>query len=402
MAMGTNAGARAGSGEPQMIEDEEGRAVDFTFSVAVIGSHSACQKQLVSMECGDSGIGSATNVRKEADTSIVIKSRIYSFPNYVCRVDYWVSTFNPRTFARAARCLSGAAATMFVFNVDDRESFDIIRNWLSEMDRDAPSLGKDFPLPKRYHVAMPTYFRTPRVLIGHVIEDGVEPGKVGKEMDGGASAQSKGWFARPVVEEIANQKAGMARSTTVHHKREVTVEEACRLANENGLEYSEVRSDDSDARRRVFLDLVRTIFKNIPSITNPLLRQRNIGTPATALATSTTPSTPAPPKIPGAYPPENPAASSSPTTSPAMSPQPSSRHIQPHNVHTSQLIRARNMRPLNMAHFDDPTLAMMVRLRIHPARPLALRDRIRYAMRVAEENANIKGRGATSDVVDWI
>ncbi|KAI8802905.1 ALG6, ALG8 glycosyltransferase family-domain-containing protein [Cladochytrium replicatum] len=196
-----------------MIEDEEVRAVDFRFSVAVIGSHSACQKQPVSMECGDSRIGSATNVREEGDT---LSSRVIYIPFPTMSVVWTIGSdhaelvtflrqqvpiqgqnFQSSRICSSARCLSGAAATMFVFNVDDRESFDIIRIWLSEFDLDAPSLGKDFPLPKRYHVAMPTYFRTPRVLIGHVIEDGVEPGKAGKEMDGGASAQSKDGFNTP-------------------------------------------------------------------------------------------------------------------------------------------------------------------------------------------------------------
>jgi small GTP-binding protein len=183
----------------------EDGAYHFSFKVAI---------------CGDTGVGKTTLLEGEkaqsyarttGDTTVGINFRVkfYEVDGRTYRVQFWDCPGAERYMKLTSRYCAGAAGAIFVFDVNNRATFDHISDWVRQVEKNGPIL---------------------KVLVGNKVDD---------------NSRGSG--------------------------REVTSQEAEAFADKNGLDYFETSALTGLRVNHVFQGIFTQIVESMPNPPEPSL-----------------------------------------------------------------------------------------------------------------------------------
>lgn len=114
------------------MSGKEADADDFSFSfkVVVLGDSSSGTSALLE---GEGATPHGTDV--DASGGLGFSVKMYEREGTTYRVQYWVCPGADRYVKMTSRLTAGAAGAIFVFNVNDRFSFDRLGYWVTEVER---------------------------------------------------------------------------------------------------------------------------------------------------------------------------------------------------------------------------------------------------------------------------
>mmetsp|Transcript_9884 Transcript_9884/g.17213 ORF Transcript_9884/g.17213 Transcript_9884/m.17213 type:complete len:179 (-) Transcript_9884:1195-1731(-) len=118
------------------MEDETN--YHYFVKVAVVGESNVGKSTLVLRHVGTEADVSklhAPKIESHDNVGIVFKPKIYARNNKVFRVEYWDCPGSSKWRHLTAKLAAGLPAAIFVFDVNDRETFESIRTWIPAVCR---------------------------------------------------------------------------------------------------------------------------------------------------------------------------------------------------------------------------------------------------------------------------
>lgn len=236
--------------EASKHEKDRSEASDFQFSVSVVGDASSYKSKIIDSECG--GIKRSHHMTGKIP-DIDFKRNTYTFKgksrNLECDVDYWISNSSSNNLAMTAKLMARSAATIYVFNVEDVESFENISQWIQIIKSQAPeSLDSSFKrqgliLAENFKLGMPDQ-----------PENQKAPAEKSEDLEDKDDLDSAEELDTPKRERLVSEEKGLE------------------LAQKHGLLYYECSSDNPDTFKKLFKSLAHLIiepFLDLDKRTNP-------------------------------------------------------------------------------------------------------------------------------------
>ena len=190
---------------------DESESFHFSFKVAIVGDSGVGKSTLLEGEGTADGGGAAGGFQQRpVDSSVGLNFRVklYEVGGRVYRVQFWDCPGAERYMKLTSRYCAGAAGAIFVFDVNDRATFDSLEGWVGEVEKNNTVL---------------------KVLVGNKVEDG-------------------------------NQSA-----------REVTTAQAEAFADKHGMDYFETNALAGTRCDAVFRDIFTQVVENVPNPPEPSL-----------------------------------------------------------------------------------------------------------------------------------
>ena len=194
----------------QRGEGEEG-GYHFSFKVAICGDTGVGKTTLLE------GEGASSYARTTGDTTVGINFRVkfYEAEGKTYRVQFWDCPGAERYMKLTSRYCAGTSGAIFVFDVNNRATFEHVSDWIRQVEKNGPTL---------------------KVLVGNKVDD-----------------KSRG--------------AG----------REVTMQEAESFADKNGMDYFETAALTGLRVTSVFQAVFTRVVESMPNPPEPsLLLKRGI------------------------------------------------------------------------------------------------------------------------------
>lgn len=185
--------------------DAEDGAYHFSFKVVLVGDTGVGKTTLLE------GEGASSYTRTSGDTTVGINFRVkfYDVEGKTYRVQFWDCPGAERYMKLTSRYCAGSAGAIFVFDVNNRATFEHLEDWIRQVEKNGPVL---------------------KVLVGNKVDDN-------------------------------------SRGTG----REVTAQEAEAFADKNGMDYFETAALSGLRVNAVFQDIFTQIVESMPKPPEPSL-----------------------------------------------------------------------------------------------------------------------------------
>ena len=122
---------------------------EVSLCIGVVGSMNSGKKEIIGKECPEDHIHFTEQNADTEDLEILTCKKIYSIAGRNISVQYWISPENEQSIPRAARYMSGLAATIFFFDVNNVQTYKALEVWFSEISRGLPkTTGSSFGFEK--------------------------------------------------------------------------------------------------------------------------------------------------------------------------------------------------------------------------------------------------------------
>ncbi|KAI9203066.1 P-loop containing nucleoside triphosphate hydrolase protein [Polychytrium aggregatum] len=109
--------------------------VSVEFQVAVVGAASVGKQTLVRRECEDAlQFASSKGKQKSENHEIRFKERTFHTQEISARVEFWIARTTKGITKKLMKYLSGCAGCAFVFDVTNRDSFQILQTWITALN----------------------------------------------------------------------------------------------------------------------------------------------------------------------------------------------------------------------------------------------------------------------------
>jgi small GTP-binding protein len=117
-------------------EPTEDGGYHFSFKVAICGDTGVGKTTLLE------GEGASSYARTSGDTTVGINFRVkfYEVDGQTYRVQFWDCPGAERYMKLTSRYCAGAAGAIFVFDVNNRATFDHISDWIRQVEKNGPVL----------------------------------------------------------------------------------------------------------------------------------------------------------------------------------------------------------------------------------------------------------------------
>jgi small GTP-binding protein len=184
--------------------DSDDGGYHFSFKVAICGDTGVGKTTLLD------GEGTSTYARASGDTTVGINFRVkfYEVEGKTYRVQFWDCPGAERYMKLTSRYCAGSAGAIFVFDINNRATFEHLEEWIRQVEKNGPVL---------------------KVLVGNKIDD--------------------------------NSRAG----------REISTQEAEAFADKHGMDYFETAALTGLRVNAVFQDIFTQIVESMPKPPEPSL-----------------------------------------------------------------------------------------------------------------------------------